>query len=490
MTHPWLRATALSRDLEDEEPDYFYWEEDDVYHVALHEPGTAASLPEAFVQDIWERQNFDHSDLVTVQGERVTVVDPGRRNDDSGPDFSGASLRIGEVEWVGDVEIHVYSGNWNDHRHVQDRSYNSVILHVALYADVWTGTLLRADGSVMPEIVLFPRLKDSVRRLIHDFHRRDSGAILCAPQWPQVPESLVQTWITELAAMRLDERARRVRVSSEFGFNAEQHLYERTFAALGYAKNAAPMKELARRLPLTFLSRQIPPEDLEACFLGVAGLLPHPSDLLEADRSTADYAMALRDRYERLQLRHSLAQMPREVWKFFRLRPNNFPPRRIAQGVALLREGGPLRSRAVQRLREACLSPDPLRNLRKCFRIEMPAFWTHHVRLEKPSSVMATELGRQRIDVILVNAVLPVLARLADAQDDRRLRDAIRAVLEAIPPEKDEIVRLFTRLGTEPQCARDAQGMHELYARYCSRTRCLTCRIGQYLMGRTDESRR
>ncbi len=470
-------------------PDHFYMEDEEVFHVAFHEPSTAQSarLPEALVQDIWERQNFDKKDLETVTGEHVTILDPGRRNTDSGPDFSGALLRIGDVDWIGDVEIHVSSGLWNDHRHVEDRRYNSVILHVSLHPDVWTGSLERADGSVLPEIILFPRLREPVRRLVHDFHRRTEEPILCAPQWDRVPENLVRGWIDELAEVRMRDRARRVRVDSEFGFHADQYLYERIFAALGYAKNSSSMRDLARRLPLRFVVEEIEPDDLEACFLGVAGLIPQPADLLEADRETADYAMALRDRFERLRYRHDLEEWPKERWKYFRLRPNNFPPLRIAQGVALLRDRGLLRSQPISRLKAAALSVHPLRNLRRAFYIQLPEFWTHHVRLERATSMITTEIGRQRIDVILVNAVLPILIRLATVQDDARLQDAVHKVLESIPPEKDEIVRLFKRLGTDPLSAKEAQGMHELYSKYCVAARCLACRIGQYHLGGDDK---
>lgn len=464
----------------------FYAEDDDVFEVALHEPQpTSQHLPEVFVHDVWERQRFTKKDLATVEGEPVTVVHPGRPNSDSGPDFSGAALRIGEVDWIGDVEIHLHSGQWNEHRHQEDTRYNSVVLHVTLYADVWTGSLRRADGSVLPEVVLFPRLMDPVRQLIHEYHNRDRPAIICAPQWKNVPETLVRQWIDELSERRFAARARRVRKTSEFGFDASQHLYERIFAALGYAKNAQPMRELTQRLPLRFVTRELRPDDLEACFLGVAGLIPRPADLLDADRETADYAMALRETYERLRLRLELHPMRRESWKFFRLRPANFPPIRIAQGVALLRRGGLLTSQPISRLRAACLSDHALRSLRRCFYVELPAFWKNHVRLEKASSTTSAEIGKQRIDVILVNAVLPVLARMAAQKQDAELERATVSVLEQIPPEKDEIVRIFRKLGTRPHSAKEAQGMHELYRNHCLEARCVSCRIGQELLNRS-----
>ncbi len=484
--HSILEQLRLPLRTDEDWRDYFYLESDDVYHVSLQEPSALIrrKLPEALVQDIWQNQNFDRNDLQTVTGQEIQIVRPGRRNTDEGPDFSGAVLRIDGVDWIGDVEIHVASGQWNDHRHTEDRLYNSVILHVTLHSDVWTGSLKREDGTIIPELVLYPRLLGPIRHLVHDFHRRIDEPILCAAQWDQVPEALVRSWFDELSRKRLSKRARHVRVDSEFGFDADQYLYERIFAALGYAKNSDPMRDLARRLSLRFVVNELADDDLEACFLGVAGLIPQPQHLLDADRETADYAMALRERFERLRHIHNLDEWPRERWRFFRLRPNNFPPLRIAQGLTLLKRDGLIRNRPLNRLRAAAISTQPLRNLRKAFYIRLPDFWKRHVRLEKPTSMVNTELGMQRIDVILVNAVLPVLARMATNLNDLQLQQAVQNVMDDLPPEFDEVVRRFKSLGTKPRAARDAQAMHELYSSYCLHARCLSCKIGQFLLSK------
>src|SRR5690606_10324207 len=98
---------------------------------------------------------FDTAGLTTTEGAPVVVFDPGRPNTDAGPDFVGARLRIGETDWRGSVEVHTTSSGWFAHRHHTDPRYNSVVLHVTLHADVWTGGLTRADGTAIPEIVLF-----------------------------------------------------------------------------------------------------------------------------------------------------------------------------------------------------------------------------------------------------------------------------------------------------------------------------------------------
>ncbi len=43
--------------------------------------------------------------LTDADGAEVEVIDPGRHNTDSGPDFFNS--KIGGTEWAGNVEIHV-----------------------------------------------------------------------------------------------------------------------------------------------------------------------------------------------------------------------------------------------------------------------------------------------------------------------------------------------------------------------------------------------
>ncbi len=52
-----------------------------------------------------------------------------------GPDFRNACIRIGEITWFGDVEIHVKSSDWVKHRHQTDPKYRNVILHVVAEND-------------------------------------------------------------------------------------------------------------------------------------------------------------------------------------------------------------------------------------------------------------------------------------------------------------------------------------------------------------------
>lgn len=459
--------------------------------VTLREPKAARRpVPEALLHDLWRRQHFDPGALTTTSGRPVAVLAPGRPNTDAGPDFREAHVRVGGQVWHGDVEIHPASSGWLDHDHHRDARYNAVALHVTLYADDWTGGLVRQDGSPLPELVLAPHLTDPLRELLHDFRTRggDEEALFCAPRWAEVPSELRAGWIEEMAEERLDEKKARL-VDRYFAApDVEALLQERLFAGLGYAKNDDAMADLAHRVPPA-LGRRFAAtgrRELEAALLGAAGLLPDPSDLLDADRATADYATDLAERFQRLRREHAglAAPMERERWQFFRLRPANFPPLRIAQAAALLAPGGLLHQDPLGRLIEAVHAGKPARALRGVFEATAPTdFWKTHFRLEKATKERDPSIGRWRVDTLIVNAVVPVLLLCAEQREDDRLAAAVRALLRDLPGGSDRVTRRFRNLGSRPADALEAQGLHQLYRTRCREARCLECRIGQHLLG-------
>lgn len=60
---------------------------------------------EALLQYLWEHRLWDYGSLRTVDGLPVRVIDPGRRNNDAGPDFFNAKISINGQDWAGNVEI-------------------------------------------------------------------------------------------------------------------------------------------------------------------------------------------------------------------------------------------------------------------------------------------------------------------------------------------------------------------------------------------------
>ena len=450
--------------------------------VTLHEPAPTTNVPEAMVQALWRDQRFDRAALHTTTGGRLIVHHPGILNTDSGPDFLDAHVEIDGMTWRGAVEIHTTSTDWFAHKHHEDPRYNSVVLHVTLCVDAWTGGLLRADQTTLPELVLSPRLQRPLRRLLHQFHTQTDTDLLCEPHWTSVPNAVQRPWIERLARKRIREKALRLSERFQTCPTWDQLLYERLFAGLGYAKNDTAMETLARRLPLERLRTLDNLLDREAMAFGVASLLPAPSDLLDADRATADYAVDLRTRFRRLQARYDIPTMERTQWTFFRLRPANFPPLRIAQGLAWLHRGALLHNDPTGRLLDALRAEAPVDALRTTLHACPHDFWTTHLRLVKSTKPRDPSLGQTRTDTLIINAVLPLLLLIAEQRSTPDVEQRVMDVLRSLPAPRDTVTRTFKALGTRPSSAFEAQGLHELYRSYCRPGRCLSCAIGKHVL--------
>src|SRR5690554_1212851 len=464
---------------------HFYGFADDVVEVVLHEaPQHTPRPPEALVHTLWAERRFDEKNLETTTGLPIHILSTGTKNTDAGPDFRNARLLIGDTTWVGDVEIHVRSAEWYDHRHHEDARYNSVVLHITLFPDVWTGNLLRADGTAIPELILSPCLTESFRNLLYRFNTQPGPAPVCAPLWNDLSQEIKMTWARESARKRL--LAKRDRLANAYLAlpDLDELLHQLIFAGLGYAKNTDAMITLAERIPLAVARTINDPLDLEALHLGVAGLLPTEKDLLQADRITVENVMELRYRFERLNAGLAIPVMSASSWQFFRLRPANFPPLRIAQAASLLsgKDESLFGSDPVGKLVSALQAQNPLNALRDCLKVSLSPFWQTHVRLDRRSHGNYHKIGEERVDTLIVNAFSPILLLYAEQQELPEIEELVFRVLEKVRARSDEVTRLFSGLGARQKNVLEAQGLHQIYRSFCRELKCLECGIGKALL--------
>src|ERR1035437_4231751 len=74
-------------------------------------------MQESELITIWQEQRLERKTLRTEAGETLEIVYPGRRNEGRGGDFRDAAIMLGGRLVTGDVEVHVRSRGWQEHRH-------------------------------------------------------------------------------------------------------------------------------------------------------------------------------------------------------------------------------------------------------------------------------------------------------------------------------------------------------------------------------------
>ncbi len=491
---------------------------------------TTPHIHERFLRHIWQHQHFNASNLHTADGRKVEILFPGKPNFDGGPDFTNARIRIGGITYVGDVELHQTADEWRSHLHHADPHYNRVILHVVLTANPLAPPSRTISKRSLPLLVLHPyldgTLRSAWRMAITDERSERHASIACHTRNNAVPANVIERWINRLAHERMEMKIRRFEERLKelideqrlvvhepyprYYGNAdeiplpereytrrdysnrslwEQLLYEAMMEGLGYSKNSEPFVTLAQSMRLSVLRQHGIGNTMNvmALLFGAAGLVPSERGIV--DKEARVYARALRVRWKALRHAHKGRVLQPGDWQFFRLRPGNFPTARLAVMCFLLpmifseegfrriialfkKETGTMRVRI-----EAC---------RALFQFEADLFWQHRYRFDKRSSARGASLGRERIDDLLINGLLPVVllyARVFNVQDVRRNALSMLAALPHI--QENTITRLLQRelltKRTPLASALAQQGGIHLYSFYCVPARCSECEIGKHL---------
>ena len=402
--------------------------------------------------------------MTTNDMRHVRVLDPGLLNTDSGPDFFNAKVEIDGQTWVGNIEMHVRASDWRRHGHDKDSAYDSVILHVV---DKDDAPVYRTNGERIPQLVLqvSPLFNTSYQQLVNS--RQE---LPCESAIKQVPSITITEWIERLAFERLHGKVQRVRdILDMYNGSWEDVCYITLARNFGFGINNEAFERLARRTPLRLLHKHSDSLlQVEALLFGQAGLLD--SSAMGAD----DYYKHLCSEYAFLANKFSLRPMESEAWKMFRIRPQNFPLRRIAM-LAQYIEGG-------FNLMSKILDANGEKELRKLFQVELTGYWNNHFSFGKPNEKPAPALSDKSIDIVLINTVATLYYAYGEITGDYALTDKAIELLESLKPESNSIVKTFVVAGIDCDSALTSQALIELKRSYCDARKCIFCKIGHRLL--------
>ncbi len=415
-------------------------------------------MNEMLFQFIWQYSLYNPVDLKTTSGEPLTVIHPGTRNTNAGPDFEEARIRIGNTVLIGNVELHVRTSDWERHGHDSDRSYHNIILHVVYQDD-------RPDEAVnFPKLQLWQQIPayvvDQYTNLL-----QPNQSIACARNLPQVRSIIRESWLSRLLAERWEQKlADWNLLLSQSAGDWRNLLYWRLAANFGFRINSEPFLSLSRSVPLNILARhRLQLQALESLLFGQAGLLNQ--DFKDV------YPQELKKEYCYLASKYRLKPIDGHHWKYLRMRPSNFPTIRIAQFAALIHQSLHLFSKLIVSA--------SVKEIHPLFQVQASSYWDTHFRFDEPQQKPgAKHLGADSINNIIINTIAPI--RFLYAHHHARHKDAEKALelLNAVPPEQNKFISLWGKNNWKAYTAADTQALLQLYHRYCTPKRCLECPIG------------
>ena len=421
-------------------------------------------MKEDFLYYIWEQKLFASLPQTTTDGTTVEVIDVGKRNNLSGPDFFNAKVRIGDTMWVGNVEMHCKASDWYKHDHQNDPSYDNVILHVIMENDL---NVMRASGEPLPQMLIkWPEwLEGNYKEL-----SMAKPPIHCQKKVGLIPEIFITDWKNRLVIERWQLKHDTIeQMLQQNANNWEETFYWLMARNFGFHTNSLPFEWTARSLPLLYIAKHKNSlTQIEAMLYGQAGLLPTtPQD---------DYSEKLIREYTFLKNKFNLIPIKQGIWKKGGVRPANSPYVRVAQFAALLHQSSKLFSKILE--------IDKVQDFYDLFQVQPSDYWKIHTQFGTEGKESKKILGKSSIDTILINTVFPTLFVYGRSRDNENITERAIDFLQKLPAERNNIIDKWGEAGIKAKNAFDTQALLQLWHCYCNEKNCLRCRIGHQLLTR------
>ena len=416
---------------------------------------------EEFLHFIWKFRLYNSRALQCEPGGQLQIIKPGLLNTNAGPDFMDARLRIDETIWVGHVEIHLRSSDWLLHYHQDDPAYDNVILHVVYENDI---PIYRKNGCEIPVLVLKGMFDET---LLHNYTALLTAAnhFPCEKQLREVDSFIVNSFLSRQLVERLELKTAAIYQQLEsYKGDWEKTFYYFLSRSFGFKVNATPFELLATSLDLQLLKKyQSNPLQVEALIFGQAGFLNSDFE--------AAYPASLKKEYNFLKQKHQLFPVEASLWKFLRMRPQNFPTLRLAQYTALLLKHPNLFTRVLE--------ISDFKDYYTLFQqLPIHQYWEDHYHFNKITSRVRIQIGKSSIENILINTICVFLYVYGKYTDQEKFMDKAFDLLNFLPPEKNSIVEKYKFAGIQLESAFLSQAVLQLNKIYCSQKKCLNCNIG------------
>lgn len=426
-------------------------------------------MQESFFHYLWKHRLYDFVNLKTTAGEDVSVIHPGFSHVHAGPDFKQALIKIDDVTWAGDVEIHVHSSDWLKHEHQHDPKYQSIILHVVYNHDTEIG---RESGGVFPTL----ELKNYVSQKIIDRYRELSlseNVLPCRNQLEYIDRLNFTSFLSGLAMERLINRQNVIfEILRQCENSWEETFYRLLLIGFGFKTNATAFELLGKSLPFKYLKRHLTVKlQLYALVFGQAGML-------EKSEDNDSYFQILQSEYQYLKHKYGIFPIQEKSWNYLRLRPPNFPCIRLAQLCELLYR--------IPNLFHLLIHDENITNYNALLSHPPDEYWQTHFYFGKTTKKKNVTLGKDATDLLLINTVVPALFAYATFHGEEKLQIRAMSILENIEFESNSVTKIYKEAGFPSEGALYSQAILELNKRYCPQKQCLKCSIGSAILRREE----
>lgn len=418
-------------------------------------------MNEKILQYLWNFKIFNSFDFKDVDGNDLEILDFGRWNFDSGPDFLFGKIKTNGLIIAGNIELHVKSSDWIFHKHSGNPEFENIIAHVVFTHDI---EIEEFKNKNIPTLELKEYIDENVlskyELLLQETQFIPCEKIFNADDFPV-------NFHEENLLKKLDEKSIEIEESLKlYQNNYEAILFQQLAYAFGLKVNALIFKQLAENIDYAIINKIRQNQlQLEALFFGVCNWLDKPQD--EATK-------IWRREFQFIKSKYKLQEFYIHP-KFSKLRPPNFPTLRLSQLASLYHQNQNLFSKLIN-----------AKNIDEIYQIfnkvKASEYWDIRFNFGKISPVQGEKtLTKDFIELILINAVLP-LKYTYHKNTDENIPDEILTLYQNISAEKNTIIDQWKTLKVKPKNALETQSLLYHYRNNCQKKECLRCSIGIRLM--------
>ena len=396
-------------------------------------------MHENYLYQIWKTKRIPFHKLKLVSGEEFILLHQGIHNNESGPDFFCGKVKIDNLIWAGNIEIHVKSSDWYLHKHQLNKAYNNVILHVVLEND----KQVIINNRELPTIELKDHIDLTHFSNRHGFKKNDFN---CSQMIRHIDSIYLESMKNKVIIERLKRKSQLIDYESAVSFG--QVLFVFIANAFGNKVNTTSFFELSQQLSIKILKR-IHKEDINVVILGVSGFY-------EMDEVNKNEKLL----WEFYKMKYDLKTMNFFQWKSKGLHSNGFPIQRMNQLSAF-----------VQNFE---FNLDFIHNTAE----EIINFINNLFNFNKGK----IKFSKSFIELIIINGFVPFIWWYSIKINDLTLNEKCLEILEILNSEKNSIIKKWANIGVECKKAIDSQALLEIYNQFCNNKRCLSCSVGNKIL--------
>jgi len=390
-------------------------------------------MKEEYLHHLWKNKQIPFHQLKLSTGEDLLIYDVGQHNKfESGPDFSNGKIKIGDVTWFGNIELHIKSSDWYQHNHHLDKAYDNVILHVVYIND----HEVYINNQVVPTIELkgiIPDMEEVLNNL----------EFPCSSFLDELDSIYLESMKEKAIVKRLNKRIQnieKIRIDS----TPQQVLYSLLAQAFGCKINAQPFQELTNRIPIKLIKKE-KYFNSKSVFLNVSGL----EDTELKDNS-----------WIHIKSKYNLGTMPKHIWKHKGLRPKSFPEIRLLQFAEIVDKF----------------------NFETSFvyldSTELLVYLKNLLELNNNTS----KISRAMVDLIIINCFVPFIWWYGNVKMDESIQEKSLDLLQFLKAEENHILKKWKVLGVSCINSYDSQALLEIYNEFCTSKKCLDCEVGNKII--------